>query len=153
MQLTLLKEKVLEACKARLQTKLNDFDLALADLMQGASGDSKSSAGDKHETARAMMQMEYEKISNQKAECLLQFQQLNRIVPQTVQHINIKNGSLVKTNEAYLFLSVGIGMIEIASTQVMVLSPQSPLGLIMMNRRLGDTFEFNKKSYRIEAIA
>ena len=55
-----LKEKVHAACLQLLTDKIKVIQDNLQGLTQGAENDNKSSAGDKHETARAMMQLEQE---------------------------------------------------------------------------------------------
>lgn len=148
----IFKEKVFSTCTELLNTKIQQFKLSLHDLTQGAENDSKSSAGDKHETARAMMQLEHEKISKQLEETLLQKNELTKIefISKATQVIK---GSLIKTNHGYLFLSVAIGKITIDNTIVIVLSPQSPLGLKLMGLKKGETASINSTHYFIESIA
>ncbi len=151
MTLRSLKQNVYQVCLDQLSTKINQFDASLADLTQGANNDSKSSAGDKHETARAMMQLEYEKISTQLKEAKLQKNELEKINP-TVIFQKVTKGCLVKTNKAYLFLSVGMGKIFVGKTEVIILSPQSPLGAKLVGLTLGAKAELNGQIYSIEEI-
>ena len=48
-----------------LASKIVELTRMQTELLEGALDDSKSSAGDKHETARAMMQLEQEKFAGQ----------------------------------------------------------------------------------------
>jgi hypothetical protein len=146
-----LKQKVHAACLGLLNRKIDDLNAALNDLAHGSENDSKSSAGDKHETARAMMQIEHEKLGNQREEFLRQKSEL------TALDINKKSGhvvmgSLVKTNNGYLFLAVPIGRINIKSEPVIALSPASPLGQKLVGLKKSETAEMNGVRYVIEEI-
>ena len=148
----LLKQKIYIACLQVVETKIAQFRASLLDLTQGAQNDSKSAAGDKHETARAMMQIEHEKISKQLEEVLLQKNKLTKIdVLQKPSQI-IK-GSLVKTNQGYLFVSIAIGKITVDTISVIVLSPQSPLGIKLMGLQVGETTTINGTNYSIESLS
>jgi hypothetical protein len=61
-------------------------------------------------------------------------------------------GSLVKANGIYLYLSVALPKISIEGTNVIALSPQSPLGNKLMGMKVSHTFEINTTKYIIEEI-
>ena len=54
------KSEVYAACLELIRHKIARLERALADLSEDAAGETKSSAGDKHETSRAMVQNEQE---------------------------------------------------------------------------------------------
>ena len=54
------KKIVLGALALAIAAKLNDFNMQLQNIMQSRNEDTKSSAGDKYETGRAMAQIEME---------------------------------------------------------------------------------------------
>ena len=145
------KEKVFAACLQLLHTKIQALQNTLQELAEGAISDGKSSAGDKHETARAMMQLEQEKISKQLDEVLAQKAILEKI-DCTIKSTQIIKGSLIKTNKGYLFLSVALGKISIDGVDIIVLSPQSPLGLKLMGLSVNSITQINAVTYIIEEI-
>ncbi len=147
----LLKQKVYAACLQLVEDKIQNFQNTLQDLAEGATNDSKSSAGDKHETSRAMMQLEQEKISRQLEEVLAQKNALITIDIDITSPKIIK-GSLVKTNRAYLFLSVALGKIKFDKTEVIVLSPASPLGLKLVGLEENASVKINDTIYLIEKV-
>jgi hypothetical protein len=75
-----LKNALLKKCKEQISSTILFLENHLKDLSSGAQNDSKSSAGDKHETARAMMQIEQEKVGKQLKENQLQLAELNSAV-------------------------------------------------------------------------
>ena len=146
-----LKRQVHYACLQVLNDKIQNFKNTLTDLSEGSKNDSKSSAGDKHETARAMMQLEQEKISKQLDETLAQKTILQKI-DVDVKSTHIQNGSLIKTNKGYLFLSIALGKIKIDKMDVIVLSALSPLGIKLLGKQVNASVEINATTYRVEEV-
>ena len=124
----------------------------LADLKESGSNETKSTAGDKHETALAMLQIEQANTRAQLEKLLLQKVAIEKINPIIVATI-IVNGSLIKTNHGYLFMSIASGKAIIEGITVVALSPQSPLGIKLMGLKVGDTTQVNTTTYVIESIA
>ncbi len=146
-----LKQKVYTACLQLLNNKIQALQNTLHELGEGAVSDGKSSAGDKHETARAMMQLEQEKISKQLDEVLVQKAMLQKIdIAVTTEQIT--KGSLIKTNKGYLFLSIALGKINVEGIDIIVLSPKSPLGLKLMGLTAKSSVAINAITYIIEDV-
>jgi hypothetical protein len=145
------KQKVFGACFNLLEEKINSLSTILSELEEGTQNDSKSSAGDKHETARAMMQLEQEKISKQLKDLLEQKSQLKKIgVPVAVAQI--KTGSLAQTNKGFLLLSISLGKILVDEISVMAISSESPIGIKLCGLKIGDKTEINGTAYLVEGI-
>ena len=123
----------------------------LADLKDSAGNETKSTAGNKHEVGLAMLQIEQANTGNQLEDALLKRNALQKINPQ-IQTVRVVNGSLIKTNRNYLFLSTALGKAEINGEKVIALSPQSPLGQKLMGLIAGQTAEINGSEYFIESI-
>jgi transcription elongation GreA/GreB family factor len=145
-----LKQKVFSRCVELLDEKIRALYAALNDLTEGAGNDAKSSAGDKHETARAMMQIEHENLSRQLNEFLKEKNELAQI--DIGRSNTVTKGSLIKTNQGYLFLSIALGRVEADLTKVMALSPQSPLGKKLVGLTKGDSVDINGVKYEIEEV-
>ena len=147
-----LKTKIYKVCIQQLDDEIAYLQSALNDLTEGAENDSKSSAGDKHETARAMIQIEHEKIGKQLNDTLSQKAAIEQIDPTQLSAI-IGTGSLVKTNRAYLFMIAALGKMNVEGTDVMpTLSMQSPLGQKLSGLKAGDAAEINGTHYMIEEV-
>ena len=59
------KQKLLQACSDHLKEKINSLNSIINEVYESSNSESKSSAGDKHETTKAMMQLELEKLGTQ----------------------------------------------------------------------------------------
>ncbi len=134
-----------------MDAKILFLETQLKELSEGAQNDSKSSAGDKHETARAMMQLEQEKTGKQLQEANLQKGELDRINKDFKSNC-ISAGSLVGTNNGFLFLAIGLGKIVVDEISIMVLSPKSPLGHILLGKMKNEKVEINGMTYEIVEI-
>jgi transcription elongation GreA/GreB family factor len=146
-----LKQKILNYYKQQADDKINAFRDMIAALTEDAANDAKGSAGDKHETALSMMHLEQEKLNHKLAEFIAQKSILDKINPEAVA-AKVALGSLVKANSLYLFLSAALPKITIEGITVIALSPQSPLGTMLMGMPAGDTFEISGTKYTIEEI-
>ncbi len=146
-----LKLKIYNHCLTLINDKVAMLQQVLNDLKESGANETKSTAGDKHETALAMLQIEQANTRGQLQEVLAQKTALEKIDP-TISATMIVNGSLVKTNRGYLFISIAAGKITIDGIHVISLSPQSPLGQKLMGLKVGDSVEINNTEYLIESI-
>ena len=145
------KQKIYTRFLELMNEKVLSLQKVLNDLRESAANETKSTAGDKHETALAMLQIEQENTNRQLTEALEQKRALEKINPSTQPPL-IAVGSLVKTNKGCFFVSVALGKITVDGTTVISLSPQSPLGIKLKGLRPNDTTEINKISYTILSI-
>ncbi len=142
------KQKVYGVCCLLLDEKIRQVQQVLTDLHQSAANETKSTAGDKHETALAMLQLEQEKTRRQLGELQQQRAILYKIDPTIVNRV-ISNGALVKTDAGYFFISVALGKIDLGITRLFALSLSSPLGQALASRCSTDIIELNGKHYTI----
>lgn len=146
-----LKQKIYTHYKQLANDKINMLTTALKDLRESSINETKSSAGDKFETTRAMLHAEQERIGRQLKEAMDQKTNLDNINI-FINSAQITKGSLVKTNKGYLFVSIALGKINLDGIQVIALSPQSPLGYRLMGLKENDNAEVNGTSYFIEKV-
>jgi transcription elongation GreA/GreB family factor len=146
-----LKQKVYDHYMQVVNEKLNSLQQVLADLKESGSNETKSTAGDKHETALAMLQIEQANVGAQLQDIREKKVALEKIDPASSSS-KIVNGSLVKTDKGYLFISIASGKTTIDDNNVIALSPQSPLGKKLMGLSVSDIAEINNNKYVIETI-
>lgn len=146
-----LKQKIYNHYLQVINDKVQSLQKILADLKESGSNETKSTAGDKHETALAMLQIEQANTRGQLKEVLEQKAAYEKINPLLSAAI-IVNGSLIKTNRGYLFLSTALGKALIEGVTVTALSAQSPLGAKLLGLAVADTAEVNNNRFVIESI-
>jgi hypothetical protein len=148
---SILKHKLLDACRELIEKRIETATTAMNDAQRSANEEGKSSAGDKYETGRAMMQIERDKAANQLEEALKLKRTIDQIRPD-VQHEIILPGSVVFTDLFKAFIAIGAGKINVDGEDFLVVGPQSPLGKELVGRKLNDHFQFNNRSNRIIKI-
>ncbi len=75
------KEKVYKSYREIIETKIQLFQNTLKELRESGSNETKSTAGDKYETALAMLHIEQENVSRQLSEILKQKALFSKIDP------------------------------------------------------------------------
>jgi hypothetical protein len=146
-----LKETVYSLYRVALQEKISLLQSSLDDLKESGKNETKSTAGDKHETALAMLQLEQENIRNQLKEAIRQWDELEKIDPAKASYMAGK-GSLIKTNRGYFFLSLALGKLKVYGNDIIALSTQSPLGNKFLGATAGHSVTINGKVYFIETV-
>lgn len=144
------KKELLDVCVRIIDDKLESIQQAINGYQQDLNSETKSSAGDKHETGRAMLQLEMEKLGQQYQTILSQKDTLRKIdvSPKTKAQI----GSLVIANGFSYFLASSIGQVKIDEKTIMVVSINSPIGQLLLGKQKGDYFVLNSKKIMIEEI-
>lgn len=142
------KLKLYRACEERVAARLAMGERAMHDIQSAANEETKSSAGDKYETGRAMMHLEKEKIAEQLADASKMRAILSKIDPEK-ENEEIGLGSLIQTAQGYYFLAASLGQLEVEDMRVFVISPVSPVGQALIGKRQGESFLFAGKSQNI----
>lgn len=124
---------------------------AVEDVQKSLSSESKSTAGDKHETGRAMLQLEREKLGQQLQQ-LQQDELLLSKIAHTTTHESCVLGSLVRTHLGNYYLGISLGQITVAEEKVFSISLQSPIGKLLFGKKVNDTLTFNGKEIQILEI-
>lgn len=146
-----IKEELYKQCKAYINKRLATIEEIISSNQKALQTETKSSAGDKHETGRAMLQLEMEKAG----------QQLHGVskMKETLSKINYKSnseiahlGSVVKTTKASFYLSISAGQLTVQDKIYFAVSISSPIGSILLGKKGGDTFTFNNSPQIIKEI-
>jgi len=117
-------------------------------LDESLHSEDKNSTGDKHETGRAMLHLEQEKLSGQLLEVENTRNALKKI-DITVLGDRVAMGSLVRTGTARYFLSISAGTHREGDTVVHCISGAAPMARLLLGKRVGDVFEFNGQSHTV----
>ncbi|MBK9636939.1 MAG: hypothetical protein IPO63_03660 [Bacteroidetes bacterium] len=134
-----------------MEERIAEIDLQVKALQHDVANESKSSAGDKHETSRAMMNLEQEKLDKQYQELTMMKERFDKINFDCSSE-KIQIGSLIETNKGIFLLSVGFGKIQTAQRDLMLLSIQSPLEELLNGKKKDDRFKLNTHEYIIISV-
>ena len=146
-----IKEQLLAELNRSIDSKIQAIKASIADISDSMKNDTKSSAGDKFETGREMMQIE---LNNKQQQLNKQLQ-----VKKDLSQINLNRsydkvefGSLVMTNKGNYFMSVALGKILINQSSYFALSMASPIGQALKGATVGDKIHFNNQDIEVSDI-
>ncbi len=143
-----IKKELLLKCKNEVENKLLTIEKIMQSNKIALNSETKSSAGDKHETGRAMLQLEMEKASQQ-FESANKMQQVLKRVSTGLSFDIISVGCVIITSLEKYFLSVSLGEIQVEGQKYYAISPKSPIGNLLLGKRVGDEIVFNGKVIKI----
>lgn len=142
------KTKVHETCLEILEQKIVIARQGMEEAQASANNETKSSAGDKYETGRAMSQRERDLHARQLAELMNMKKTLATVDPRKTCS-KVELGALVKTETSVYYISVSLGAVEIENQKFMAISAISPIAQAILNKKANDSFEWMKKETNI----
>jgi len=145
------KEEIHQHCLRLITERITLLQQKEQELAESIANETKSTAGDKYETARAMLHIEQEQLARQIAGLRTQLAVLQS-VDASVQTTRIAPGSLALVNEDHYFLSTALGRLQVGGTTVFALSVQSPLGALLAGKTVGDRLTFNGKDLVVREV-
>jgi hypothetical protein len=152
MEITIeIKDELRKFCESFAEERIFRIRNTIDSINDSLKSETKSSAGDKHETGRAMIQLEREKLGHQLYEAEKMRQVLARINT-VAKPLKVGQGSLVVTTESAYYISISAGALKKGSTQIYCVSSLSPIGKILLGKFEGQCFDFNQKTICIEKI-
>lgn len=147
----MLKKKLHNHCENYIRKKLKILEKRKNELKLALESEDKRSAGDKHETGRAMIQLEREKLGKQ---ILENEQVLKKYISykKTSNNENVRTGSIVITTDLNYYLSLPAGFLKNDSNIFYCVSPESPIGKLLLGKKVKDEIYLNKKTSTILEI-
>ncbi|MFT6868052.1 MAG: hypothetical protein ACJA08_002901 [Cyclobacteriaceae bacterium] len=147
----LIKEKILllEECKSIIQKRIETAQRELESYTAQSNEETKSSAGDKYETTRAMIHLEKEKIATQQNESWKLLKVLDLVKAKPDQS---GLGKLIVTDQGKFFIAVSLGQVQLDKHSYFVISPVAPLGKLLTTVKVNDSIQYNRRDYKILEI-
>lgn len=151
-QLKQLRSELYDLMEELIKEKLDRTTEQVQSIETAKQGETKSTAGDKHETSRALLQAEEDQLKTQlkKNKALLVDLDTCRRMPMAQ---TISKGSIIQTNQSIILISLGMGNLKHKGKNYVAISPQAPLGKALLGKKPGDNVEFMNTVYQIIAIA
>jgi len=146
-----MKKALYQFCQDYVDSRIQRIQNQIAEVKTSLSSESKSTAGDKHETGRAMLQLEREKLGQQLLEAE-KMQQILRKVPLETNAKKVTLGSLIKTSKASYYISISAGKFEKKKEIVFCISSDTPIARLLLGKDVNDVIEFNEIESKIITI-
>ncbi|MBG16570.1 MAG: 3-oxoacyl-ACP synthase [Crocinitomicaceae bacterium] len=146
-----IKSKIIFHLTTLIERKIKTIQQSMNIALESRNEATKSSAGDKHETSRALIQTEIDNYAQQLNKALIQKNNLKQI-PQISDPQKVELGSLVMTNEGTYFIGIGWGKLSIEGENYFCISLASPIGKSLMNQENGNNITFSNRKITIIEI-
>lgn len=146
-----LKQQLYSLCSDFVENRKNAIQGTINEIKESLTSETKSSAGDKHETGRAMLQLEREKAGHQLAEIEKLTESLSKI-DTSITSKTVGLGSVVFTAQANYFIAISAGQLDVESQLFYAISPRTPIGMLLMGKTVGDAVVFRDNKFAIQAV-
>lgn len=143
-----LKQALYHKCVSFTQNRLNTINKTIEELQESLTSETKSSAGDKHETGRAMVQLEREKAGHQLAE----IQKINQLLAKieiSKPSKTVALGSVVMTSKANYFIAISAGEFEIEDQKFYAIAANTPIAQLLLGKTIQDDITFRDQHFTI----
>lgn len=127
-----------------IKERIATTKLAIDNAQEAANNEGKSSAGDKYETGRAMGHLEKDMYARQQAENMKELDLLQKVNTNII-YTHAQTGAYVRCSDHSFFMAVGLGKQQVDDQLILFLSPYAPLAKLLLHKKAGDSFLFNKK--------
>ncbi|MDO5986860.1 3-oxoacyl-ACP synthase [Flavivirga amylovorans] len=146
-----IKEDLYSQCLDAINDRYRTVQNTINEIQVSLTSETKSSAGDKHETGRAMLQLEREKAGSQLAE----IQKIKEIlfkmdISKTLKVVGL--GSVVFTSQANYFIAISTGKLIVDGVQFYAISPSTPIGQLLIGKTVGDKVVFREQKFLVNLI-
>ncbi|HEX8428660.1 3-oxoacyl-ACP synthase [Hymenobacter sp.] len=139
------------ACAAFITQRIEAAQAAMLTAQESANSETKSSAGDKYETGRAMAQEERNRNAVQLQQALQLQGELARISPELASDA-VRPGALVHTSIGRFYISISAGKLTVDGQDYFAVSAAAPVAAALAGKHAGEEVMFNGKKIRIESI-
>jgi hypothetical protein len=145
------KSAIIDFLMEQQNERTAELQLYTKDLSDALGSEQKSTAGDKHETGRAMIHLEMEKSQHQLQAVDQMKVQLSRIsAAQQLEQVGF--GSLIVTDRDTFLVGVGLGKQVILGKVIYCLGMDAPIAKGLMGKITGESIFFNGSYQQIVAI-
>ena len=146
-----IKEELYNQCQDFVNKRLQTVQNTITSNQKALTSETKSSAGDKHETGRAMLQLEMEKAGQQLSGVSLMKETLAKIdISKTSKIASL--GSLIITEKANYFLSISAGKLKAEAEIYFAISVSSPIGKALLGKGINEELVFNGEKIMIKEV-
>jgi hypothetical protein len=146
-----LKKRILEESRSNQQLLRDDLRESVQERVESANQNEDDDFTDHFESTREEVMDEINLVAPQADAAQAQLQLLERMEAETL-HEQVKNGSVVLTDQQNLFVSTSLPLFEVEGKQYLGVSTDSPVYHAMKHKKKGDSFTLNGVQYHIEDV-
>ena len=145
------KEELCNLCVEFITKRFETIKSTIDEIQESLTSETKSSAGDKHETGRTMLQLEREKAGNQLAEIQKTKEILSKIdIFKSPKIIGL--GSVVYTSKYNYFIAISAGKLIIDNEIFYAISSYTPVGQLLIGKIVNNNINFRNEEFKIKIV-
>lgn len=145
------KKRLQKKCIDIIEKRIAAIHIAMNDVQASANNEEKSSAGDKHETSRAISHLEKEIHARQLSSNIKEIESLLSVDCNNLYN-SAGKGSLINCETISFFIVAGLGKLTFENEIVFLVSPGAPFSKVLSGKKAGDTIVFNKQEYTVKDL-
>lgn len=145
------KMQLKDKCIFLIRERMDSLRMAMNVAQDASNEETKSSAGDKYETSRAMGHLEKDMYSRQLAETAKEMASLMSVDCSFI-NTTVAPGSVVRCESISYFILAGIGKIDFNGELIYAISPNAPVAKSILGKKKGDIVYINNVMQEIKEI-
>ena len=147
-----MRDVILKHLLGHVDKDLAEAKARMASLKESLGAESKSSAGDKHETGRAMIHLEQERVQD----TVGRLEHMRGILVQRAAQDKpiqrVSPGALVETTGPWVLVGVPLGKVQLPNALVLCVGAEAPLAQHWHGAQPGDQVALGPQKLTIQAI-
>lgn len=144
-----LKEKILNVCTLLQHETIKNLKSEVEEGQKAAN--EYGLPKDRYDSFRTQLLRKRDLFAQQLAKANEQLDVLERINPEK-ECSKVEFSAVVITNKQKLFISIGLGKVQVDDDVFYAISPAVPIFKVMAGKKAGEEFTFNNITYKIEKI-
>jgi len=146
-----IKKQLYTKCEDFLKYRLKVILDTMEEIQKSLESETKSTAGDKHETGRAMLQLEREKAGQQLAEAQ-KLKVLLQKIETTTEHERVALGSIVFTSDKNYYIAISAGEIKVNDSTFYAISAATPVAKVLLGKTKNNRISFRSSTFVITEV-
>jgi len=143
-----LKKQLYKHCCDYISQGEAEIKKLIAETRQSSANETKSSAGDKYETTREVLQQEIN-LNLSRLNELNNLKTVLESISPTQTGFTISLGSVVYTSNGNFYIAISAGKINADGVSFYAISSVSPIASKMLGQKAGYSFDLNNKRFKI----
>jgi len=144
-----LKERLVEKCIAEQKRVMDNLQSEIDDAQQQSN--EYGQPRDRYDAYKTKLMRQIDLFSKQLLKARVVMDTLNKI-PIDKKNEKVEFGAIVTTNRQKIFVSAGLGKIELDGEEYFAISPNVPIFNALKDKREGESVKFNNMDFTILSI-
>lgn len=146
------KNDIFDALESHLQAAVKEGERHLSSLRGSLASEAKSTAGDKHETGRAMIHQEMRQVNDTLQRSQSALDELTRLRQVSIAPVRVAAGVLVETTGPWVLVGLPFGKLSLDEDLVLGVSVEAPLAQAWHGAQVGDEVRLGPSTLQIVAL-